>query len=259
MISGARKQMVGPRDGGAREQQRFMSQTQTPGGTPAAEQRLPRQRGAGRALLFNGIGLLVLLIIAFAIYSIWHQGYYFYTTDDANVGSAPVSLATTAPGTLQSVSSRQGSTVSAGQTVALVRTTTGATSKIVSPIAGVITNITAAPAALLAPGQPIGQVSNLDRSFITAYVEETHISDIAPGQGVDVKIDTTSSTTFHGTVRSILPVTGGALSPTGANAYANGNYTKVTQRIPVIITLNDATGQTLYPGTSAEVTVHIRQ
>ncbi len=235
-----------------------MSQTQTPGGAPA-EQHPPRQRGAGRTLLFNGIGLLVLLIVAFAIYSVWHQGYYFYATDDASVSSAPVSLATTASGTLLSVSSRQGSTVSAGQTVALIRTTTGATGKIVSPIAGVITNITAAPASALAPGQPIGQVSNLNQSFITAYVEEAHIPDITVGQGVDVKIDTTSSMTFHGTVRSILPVTGGALSPTGANAYANGNYTKVAQRIPVLISLNDTVGQTLYPGTSAEVTIHIHQ
>lgn len=236
-----------------------MSHTQTPGAAPAEEQRPARQRGVGRGLLLNGIGLLVLLLIALAFYYVWHQGYYFYSTDDASVSSVPVSLATTGSGTLLSVSRGQGSVVNAGQTVALVRTTTGATSPIVSPIAGVITNITAAPASALAPGQSIGQVSNLNQDFITAYVEETHISDIAVGQGVDVKIDASSGTTFHGTVRSILPVTGGTLSPTGANTYANGNYTKVTERIPVIISLNDTVGQKLYPGASAEVTIHIHR
>jgi len=43
--------------------------------------------------------------------------------------------------------------------------------------------------------------------------------------------------------------------PTQDNA--SGNFTKVGQRIPVIISLDGAGGKTLLPGMSASVTIHI--
>jgi len=38
---------------------------------------------------------------------------------------------------------------------------------------------------------------------------------------------------------------------------ASGNFTKVGQRIPVVITLDGTGGKDVVPGMSAEVTIHL--
>jgi len=48
----------------------------------------PARRSANRLLLINGGGLLALLVVGLGLYYLWHQSYYFYKTDDAQV-SAP--------------------------------------------------------------------------------------------------------------------------------------------------------------------------
>ena len=86
---------------------------------------------------------------------------------------------------------------------------------------------------------------------------EAHIKDVHPGQGVDVRVDAVSGITFHGTVRRILAATASTLGALPTTDYASGNFTKVTQRVPVQITLDGYEGQTLLPGTSTSVTIHI--
>ena len=249
-----------------------MSQRETPGAAPlpavpaavatapaGATMAAPVREGPNprRLFLINGLALLVLLLIALAIYYLWHQGYYFYSTDDATVSGNVVSVAAPAPGTVQKIYHSLGSTISAGNAVATVSTATGKTLALTSPINGTIINEGATPGEVLPAGQPLAQVVDLNRLAITAYVEESHISDVHPGQGVDVTVDAIKSITFHGSVTRILPATAGTFSALPTTDYASGNFTKVTQRVPVEVTLDGYQGHTLYPGESASVTVHI--
>ncbi len=248
-----------------------MSQTETTGGairetitaqsTPYTAPPAPTQPRSGtrRLLLINGAGLLVLVLLGLSVFYLWHQGYYYYSTDDATVSGPVVTVAPPVASTISDVARRVGDTVRKGDLIATLRTPAGAVVRATSPINGTIVSEGAAPGEVLAPGTPLAQVVDLNSVSITAYVEENHIKDVAPGQGVDVKVDTVSDTTFHGLVTRILPVAASALSPIPTGDYANGNFTKTTQRIPVVITLDGYQGHTLYPGASAEVTIHIHE
>ncbi len=230
--------------------------------TPPQTQMLPPQPGPTvpnlrRLLLINGLGFLVVLIIALGIFYIWHQSYYFYSTDDAVVTGSVINVAAPSPGTIVAVNYGLGSNVSAGNTVATLRLANGAVVAATSPINGTIINEGATPGEVLPAGQPIAQVVDLSRLFITAYVEEGAIRNVHTGEGVDVTVDAVQGTTFHGSVTQILPATASTFSPLPTTDYASGNFTKVSQRIPVVITLDGYQGHSLYPGESSSVTVHI--
>jgi len=230
---------------------------------PAAPQpAAPAPRAAAvpntrRIFLINGIGLLVIFVVAALIYYFWHQGYYFYNTDDAAVTGTIANVAPPQPGSIIHVNYALGSSVSQGANIATLRAANGQTINAASPIAGTIIQEGATPGEVLPAGQPLAQVVDLTSLYVTAYVEETRINDVHTSQGVDVKIDAVSGTTFHGTVTRILPTAASALSAIPTTDYASGNFTKTTQRVPVQITLDGYQGHTLYPGLSASVTIHV--
>jgi len=232
-----------------------------PVAAPAPPPPPARAQGTGtrRALLINGLVLLGLILIGLIGFFVWHQGYYFYSTDDATVSGAIAAVAPAAPGTVQTVARAVGDTVRADDTIVTLRTAAGQTIRAASPINGTIIQEGATLNEVLPAGQPLAQVVDLSKLYITAYVEETHIKDVSLNQGVDVTVDAVGNTTFHGIITRIQPVAASALSPIPSGDYANGNFTKTTQRIPVQITLDGYQGHALYPGESANVTIHIHE
>ncbi len=95
--------------------------------------------------------------------------------------------------------------------------------------------------------------------FITANYKETQVGKMHPGQPVDIKVDAYKGVTFHGTVDSI--------NPASQNTYAlvpaqnsTGNFVKVTQRIPVKISIDDADPNKypMRPGMSVETSVQVQ-
>ena len=101
------------------------------------------------------------------------------------------------------------------------------------------------------------QVTNLNTVNITAYVDENAINNVKLGQDVDIHIDAYSDTTFKGSVQQIVDATAGSFSLLPTSDNASGNFTKVAQRVPVVITLDGNSGKNVMPGMSAEVTIHI--
>ena len=71
---------------------------------------------------------------------------------------------------------------------------------------------------------------------MVANYKETQLTDVRPGQPVDIDVDTFPDHTVHGVVDSIAPASGQqfALLPPDN---ATGNFTKIVQRIPVKIAL----------------------
>ena len=110
------------------------------------------------------------------------------------------------------------------------------------------------------PGQLMGagvQIVDLVQSgvWIQANYRETQLGKVRKGDPVDVQIDALPSRKFKGHVEEISPASGSqfALLPPDN---ATGNYTKVVQRVPVRITLDqDAATRELRPGFSAVVTI----
>jgi len=102
----------------------------------------------------------------------------------------------------------------------------------------------------------VGAVSvvHSDSAWVEANFKEKQLMDMRPGQPVTVKIDAYPGVTFKGHVDSIGAGTGSEFSILPAQN-ANGNWVKVTQRVPVRIAFEGHPSKPMIAGLSADVTV----
>ncbi len=94
--------------------------------------------------------------------------------------------------------------------------------------------------------------------YITANYKETQMGHMRVGQPVDIHVDAYGGVTFHGHILSINPASQNtyALVP---SQNATGNFVKVTQRIPVRISIDDPrSDMPLRPGMSVETYVKVK-
>jgi membrane fusion protein (multidrug efflux system) len=97
-----------------------------------------------------------------------------------------------------------------------------------------------------------------DEIWITANFKETQLTDMRPGQPVDLTIDAYPDRTFRGHVDSVQPGSGTAFSLLPAEN-ATGNYVKVTQRVPVKIVIDNwPKDVAIGPGMSVVPSVTVR-
>ncbi|MGA8533695.1 MAG: HlyD family secretion protein, partial [Candidatus Tumulicola sp.] len=91
--------------------------------------------------------------------------------------------------------------------------------------------------------------------YITANYKETQMGKMHVGQPVDIKVDAYKGVTFHGHVVSINPASQNSYALVPAQN-ATGNFVKVSQRIPVRISIDDQrSDMPLRPGMSVETYV----
>jgi membrane fusion protein (multidrug efflux system) len=94
--------------------------------------------------------------------------------------------------------------------------------------------------------------------YLVANFKETQTGSMIEGQHVTFTVDALGDHEFEGRIESFSPGTGAqfALLPP---ENATGNFTKVVQRVPVRVALDDADPMLgrLRPGLSVEATVHI--
>ena len=109
-------------------------------------------------------------------------------------------------------------------------------------------------------GQPLMAIVE-DHPWVVANFKETQLEKMRTGQHVEVQIDTFPKHKFYGHVDSLAPGSGNefALLPPDN---ATGNFTKIVQRIPVKIVLDQDSVRgyenLLSPGMSSVVTVTTR-
>jgi len=130
---------------------------------------------------------------------------------------------------------------------------------ITAPFSGVIAKRWVLAGDVVSPGQAIYSVFDKHHIWITAEFEETKLHSILIGDKVTIKFDALPDTVFNGTVVSIGQSTASQFSLIPPSN-ASGNYTKITQRVPIKIALDasaTANGR-LLPGLSAYVRVMIR-
>ncbi|MGE3248048.1 MAG: HlyD family secretion protein [Beijerinckiaceae bacterium] len=96
------------------------------------------------------------------------------------------------------------------------------------------TFLVAQTAALTNTGA-VGLVSNSDL-WIEANIKETDLTNVRPGNKVDVTVDAYPNRHWQASVKTIFPATGAEFSILPAQN-ASGNWVKVVQRIPVRIAI----------------------
>ena len=107
-------------------------------------------------------------------------------------------------------------------------------------------------------GTALMAVVPLHAVYIVANYKETQLARMRPGQPAEIEIDSFPDATLKGHVESIAPASGQqfALLPPDN---ATGNFTKIVQRIPVKLVLDDEKLEGLLrPGMSVEPTVDTR-
>ena len=130
--------------------------------------------------------------------------------------------------------------------------------KIFAPGDGTVGERQVRAGQLVSPGTQV--ISFVDvTKWVQANYRETQLTNVKVGDTAELRIDQFPGQVLHGKVLEIAPASGSqfALLPPDN---ATGNFTKVVQRIPVKIALDDSTfAAKLRPGLSVIATVRTRQ
>ena len=130
--------------------------------------------------------------------------------------------------------------------------------RISAPADGSVGERQVRPGQLVSPGTQV--IPFVERTrWVQANYKETQLTNIKVGDPAEIRIDEYPDQLIHGKVIEIAPASGSqfALLPPDN---ASGNYTKVVQRIPVKIALEDTDlVSKLQPGLSVIVTVRTKR
>lgn len=126
-----------------------------------------------------------------------------------------------------------------------------------APFDGVVSASSVRQGQYVPVGTKIVSVVPLPHLYVIANYKETQLGNVRAGQPVTLSVDMLPGKVLHGHVSKISPASGSEfalLTPDNAT----GNFTKVAQRVPVRIELDD-TGEVaehLRPGMSVVPTIH---
>jgi membrane fusion protein (multidrug efflux system) len=135
--------------------------------------------------------------------------------------------------------------------------------QIYSPMDGVVAKRWVLSGDVVSPGQPIFTIYDLKNIWVTADLEETKLAPIHLGDTVEISVDTYPDQKFTGQIFQIGSNTASQFSLIPPSN-ASGNFTKVTQRVPIKISIRPSAGQTdpnkkikLLPGMSVEISIKV--
>lgn len=213
--------------------------------------------------------ILFVILAVFAIAGIGGGGYYLYQsqhyimTEDSRLAGDIYRVMPRISAKVTSLQIEEGDYVLMDQKIGQQDSGSLSTSLLEqavlrSPIEGTVIKTSVHEGEVASPGQTVAMVVNLDKLYISANVEETDLSRIHEGQRVDIRIDTFPDAVLSGKVFEIGNATAStfALLP---SSNTSGNFTKVTQRIPIKITLDDQQGLKLSPGMNTSIKIHVKE
>ncbi|MEQ8195755.1 MAG: HlyD family secretion protein [Rhodospirillales bacterium] len=124
-----------------------------------------------------------------------------------------------------------------------------------SSIDGVVDRVFVDAGEYITPGQRLALIHDPKKIWIEANIKETEIRKLEIGHEVEITIDAYPDKKFKGRVKSIGDSTTSefALLPT---PNPSGNFTKITQRLPVRIAI-DQEGRQLRPGMMVVIKIDI--
>jgi membrane fusion protein (multidrug efflux system) len=130
--------------------------------------------------------------------------------------------------------------------------------QIAAPVDGTVGARSLRVGEFVQAGTQLMAVVPLDAVYVVANFKETQLTHVRNGQPVEIRIDSFHGTRLKGHVDSLSPASGlefALLPPDNAT----GNFTKIVQRVPVKIVLDDQSlNGLLRPGMSAVPTVNTK-
>jgi membrane fusion protein, multidrug efflux system len=123
-------------------------------------------------------------------------------------------------------------------------------------VTGIVSRRSVEVGQMASPEKPLLALVPLDDTWVVANFKEDQIAHMKPGQPASIRVDAFDDHALKGHVDSLAGGTGSRFSLLPPDN-ASGNFTKVVQRVPVLVRLDDAAGLELRPGLSAKVTVDV--
>ena len=109
--------------------------------------------------------------------------------------------------------------------------------KLFAPITGIVAKKWLLQGDMVQPGQSVYTLTDKSKLWVMVYLEETKISDVHVGQKSIFTTDAFPGVSFTGKVISMGSNTASQFSLIPPNN-ASGNFTKITQRIPLKISID---------------------
>ncbi|GED34578.1 MULTISPECIES: HlyD family secretion protein [Brevibacillus] len=196
-------------------------------------------------------------------YYYWYQGAHYVTTQDARITGDIYRVMPKMTGKLTGLAVKEGDTVVADQIVGQQDTTNIATnllenSVLRAPITGTVIKTQAKEGEVVSTGTSVALVIDENKLYISANLEETEIARLKLGQKVDFTVDAYPGKQLSGHLMEIGKATNSTFSLLPATN-TSGNFTKVTQRIPIKIAIDDTAGLHLAAGLNVEIKVHVKE
>jgi membrane fusion protein (multidrug efflux system) len=124
-----------------------------------------------------------------------------------------------------------------------------------APVAGVVSQADRLqPGQMMVQGLPGVTIVASSKSWVEANFKETDLANMRVGQPAEITFDAYPELKVRGKVSSIGAGTGAEFSVLPAQN-ANGNWVKVTQRVPVRISITDKPKRAMIAGLSAHVRI----
>jgi multidrug resistance efflux pump len=241
----------------------------------AAANQVPaaRQRPAflTRRVLLPVLGVVVLVAAIFG-FNTWREGQLYVSTDNAQLSGQPVQVGAMNAGRVSAIMLPIGGAVRKGDVVAQVALPSqvgvaqagqpkmdflgvGDTHvDVLAPVDGIVIAEPVPVGSTVQAGQPIVSVVDPSQLWVNANIEETNVGRIRVGQPVIVHVDALGGD-IPGKVEVVTPATAASFSIL-PSSNASGNFTKVTQLVPVRISVNLG-NQPLLLGANVEVKIRV--
>jgi biotin carboxyl carrier protein len=244
---------------------------------PDLETVPPRARSKRRRLLLLFPILLVALGASTLLgYRYWFEATYFVSTDNAAITGDLVQVGSLNAGRIVATRVDVGRPVQNGQEIAVVAMPreiggsgaagaaprmglTGTDDSLVSvyaPLNGIVAARMGQVGGTVSAGQPIYSLMDPAQVWVRANIEEASAWRVQNGQSAVIHVDALNRD-FWGHVDAITPASAATFSLL-PSSNASGNFTKVTQYVPVKIAV-DTGGAVLPLGTSVEVRIQVRE
>lgn len=152
-----------------------------------------------RLRLFGGIGAVILILGATAVYLILSNNRVYI--DTATISAPLISLTPTGAGRLNAVYANEGDTLPANTPVALV-----GTEVLTTKVAGLVVRVNDIVGAQVAPGEAVVTMIDPTQLRVVGQIDENKgLSQIAIGDPVQFTVDAFGSKQFNGVIDEVAP------------------------------------------------------
>jgi multidrug resistance efflux pump len=244
--------------------------TQTPAGgddgsrvAPVAPAAPPAEgKGKRKMKRSTRIGVLIIVVLALIAAGTFTASYvldarHYVSTDNAQVDGDKIDVNAPQSGYLIDWRARQGAELTEDQVVGRIKVQGGFVQpqqSIRAPADGTVAVDNGVEGAYVTAGTQLAVAYDFSKVYVTARVDETDVDAVRAGQHVQFTVDAFPGTDFTGTVREIQGGAAGVFS-LFPQSNSSGNFQKVTQVIPVKISIDDLHGLQLVPGMNVVVKI----